>query len=411
MLWINQFRLAIVLVFGFCSGLPLGLVGGTLQAWLVSRQVDLSWVGAFSLVSLPYSLKFLWAPFMDRYPAPFFGHFLGRRRGWIFCCQLLLASCLITLGQSDPVHHPLLFSLLALLVAFFSASQDIVIDAYRAEILKPHELGLGAAQSILGYRLAMLFSGAFALILSDFLSWPQVYAVMGLTLVFGMAVTLCVAEPDSGVKPPVTLAEAVVKPFADFFQRKKVFSLLCFLIFYKLDVVVALAMLTPFLMQLGFTRTDIGAVTKGFGLWATIVGSFAGGWGLKYLGMKRALWVFGLLQGISGFSFVLLAHLGKNYPALMGAVVTENFLSGMGNAAYTAFLMSLCRAEFTATQFALLSSLMAVTRTVAGVPTGWLVQQVGWESYFLISIALMLPGLLWLTQFDAWNQKKYEAGS
>ena len=395
-------RMISVCLFGFSSGMPIALVGGTLQAWMASVKVDLTVIGVFSLVGLPYTLKFLWAPVLDRYIPPF----LGRRRGWILASQLALVFTLAGMAFCDPVSAPGILAVLAFLVAFSSASQDIVVDAYRTEILEQSEYGLGAATANLGYRLAMLFSGATALILSDYLSWRSVYLLMAAAIGVGIFTTLWVEESKGGQQAPKTLRDAVVDPFVDFFRRKKVAELLAFIVVYKMDVVVAVALMTPFMMELGFSRTDIGAVTKGFGLVATIIGTFFGGAWLARLGVKRSLWIFGVLQGISGVCFYFLAKLGHNYPMMVTAIAAENFFSGMGNAAYTAFLMSLCNPRFTATQFALVSSLMAFTRTVAGAPTGWLAKAVGWEYYFLISIVLMSPGLLLLTRYDAWTKTR-----
>jgi PAT family beta-lactamase induction signal transducer AmpG len=304
---------------------------------------------------------------------------------------------------SNPRLNQTTFAAFAFLVAFTSASQDIVIDAYKTEILKPDEFGVGAANANLGYRLAMLFSGAFALILADHLSWKTVYLLMASALSIGLLTCLLSPEPTGRVKPPKSLYEAVVTPLTEFLNRKGSWSLVLFIILYKLDVVVAIALMTPFIMSLGFSKTDIGAVTKGFGFFATIIGTFTGGAWMIRLGLRKSLWIFGVLQGISGFCFFLLAKLGHNYPMMVTTIAAENFFSGMGNAAYTAFLMSLCNPKFTATQFALLTSLMALTRTIAGAPTGWMAESLGWEAYFLISIFLMVPGLLLLTQFKKWT--------
>jgi len=397
-------RMLVVLFLGFASGTPLALVGGTLQAWMASLKVDLTLIGIFSLVGLPYTLKFLWAPFMDRYVPPFF----GRRRGWIIISQIVLILTLVGMSFCDPIQTPAILASLAFLVAFSSASQDIVIDAYKTEVLDTSEFGVGAATANLGYRLAMLFSGGFALILSDYLSWATVYRIMAASIGIGVITSLCAIETTSLASVPKTLQEAVVEPFVDFFHRKKVVGLIGFIFVYKMDVVVALALMTPFMMEIGFTKTEIGAVVKVFGLIATLVGTFVGGVWLSRIGIKRSLWHFGYLQGISGFSFYLLAKLGHNYPMMVTAIVAENFCSGMGSAAYAAFLMSLCNPKFTATQFALLTSLMAFTRTVAGAPAGWLAKNVGWDNYFMISILLMIPGLLLLTRYDAWMNQTPE---
>ena len=390
------------LFLGFSSGLPLALTGGTLQAWMASENVDLTLIGIFSLVGLPYTLKFLWAPLFDRYLPPF----LGKRRGWIFIAQCALIVTLSSIAFCDPVRSPALLAVLAVLVSFSSASQDIGIDAYRTEILTQEEYGAGAAVTTLGYRLAMLFSGAGALILADHLPWKAVYLIMAASMSLGVMTSFLAPEPQGKGQHPKTLEEAILQPLSDFFKRKGILKLLSFIVLYKLDVVVAMALMTPFILEMGFSKTDLGAVTKTFGLVATIVGTIFGGAWLNRVGIWRSLWIFGCLQGISGFCFFLLARLGHNYPMMITAVAAENFFSGMGNAAYSAFLMSLCNPKFTATQFALLSSLMALTRIVLGAPTGWLAKTVGWESYFIISILLALPSLVLLTDSKAWAKFK-----
>lgn len=391
-------RMLTIFLLGFFSGLPLALTGATLQAWMSSRKMDLTVIGIFSLVALPYTLKFLWSPFLDRYALPF----LGRRRGWIFFSQMALVVSIGTMAFCDPAESPALIAILAFLVAFFSATQDIVIDAYKVEILEEKEFGVGAATANFGYRLAMLFSGAFALILADHFPWRTVYLIMAAPYLLGIWIISVAPESQKSIKAPRSLREAVIEPLFDFFNRKGVLELITFIIIYKLDVVVAMALMTPFMLELGFTKTDIGAVTKGFGLIATIAGTFVGGAWLTRLGIYRSLWIFGILQGISGLCFYLLAHLGHHYPMMVATIAAENFFSGMGNAAYTAFLMSLCNPRFTATQFALLTSLMALTRTLAGAPTGWLAKAVGWETYYLIALFLAIPGLLLLTRLKRW---------
>jgi MFS transporter, PAT family, beta-lactamase induction signal transducer AmpG len=392
-------RMRTVLLFGFSSGLPLSLSGSALQAWMATQKVDLGLIGIFSLVSLPYTLKFLWSPLLDRFTLPF----MGRRRGWILLFQGLLFFAISAMAFCDPIKSPILLAISALLMTFFSASQDIVIDAYKTEILFQKEYGLGAAVANFGYRVAMIFSSAGALILADHVPWRVVYLLMAGTMIVGIITTLFATEPILKVKPPKTLKEAVIDPFLDFFSRKGSLEVLGFVIVYKMDVVMTLALMTPFLLQLGFTQTDIGVVTKGFGLVATLVGTFAGGVWLFRLGIKRSLWIFGILQGISGTCFYLLAKFGYHYPLMVAALATENFFSGMGNAAYSAFLMSLCNPRFTATQFALLTSLMALTRSVAVSPAGWLVKLMGWEQYYLLSLLMAFPGLLLLTRYNRWN--------
>ena len=392
-------RIFFVLLLGFSSGIPLALTGTTLQAWMASEGVDLAVIGVFSLVGLPYAVKYLWAPVMDRFVPPF----LGRRRGWMLVTQAALALAVGAMAFSEPKAAPGLLAALSLLVAFFSASQDIVVDAWRTEVLSPEELGPGAGVHILGYRVAMLTSGAIALILADRIPWRLVYLLMAGSLAVGIAASLLAPEPEIQGKPPRTLKEAVVDPFIEFFARPGAVLILLFVVFYKLDVVMALALNTPFLLELGFTKTDIGAVTKGLGMAATIVGTLAGGAVVARSGMKASLWIFGVLQSVSTLSFLVLARLGHHYPMMVAAIGIENLCSGMGTAAYAAFLMSLCDKRFTATQYALLTSLMAVTRVVAGAPSGVLAKAYGWETYFLVSALAAIPGLLLLLRYDRWR--------
>jgi PAT family beta-lactamase induction signal transducer AmpG len=395
----TSWRMLVVLLLGFSSGLPLALTATTLQAWMKSENADLAVIGLFSLVALPYGLKVLWAPAMDRFiPA-----FLGRRRGWMLLSQIALVMSIAAMAFSNPVRSPVVTAVLAFLTAFFSASQDIVVDAYRTDLAKSEEIGPAAALYITGYRFGMLTSGAVALILSDHLSWRVVYLLMAAAMVIGIIATLFAPEPMVAAKPPRTITEAVVLPFAEYFRRQGALEMLAFIVLYKLDVVIAMAMTTPFLLDLGFTKTDIGAVTKGFGLVATIVGTLAGGALMVKLGLKRSLWTFGLSQGISGFSFMLLAHVGHDYPTMVAAITIESFCSGMGTAAFTAFLMSICDKRFTATQYALFTSVMGLSRVIGSAPTGYLAKALGWEQYFLLSVLAMIPGLVLLTRYSKWR--------
>jgi len=391
--------MAVVLLTGFSCGIPLALSGATLQAWMASAKVDLAIIGVFSLVGLPYTVKFLWSPFMDRYIPPF----LGRRRGWMIVSQLSVAVAVSMMAFSNPVTNPEIMALLAILVAFFSASQDIAVDAYRTEILKPEELGAGSGIYVMGYRIAMLCSGALSLIMSDHLQWKTVYLIMAGTMLIGVITTLSASEPEIKDKPPNSIKDAIIHPFIDFFQRRGAFEILVFILLYKIDTAVAGSLITPFMLQLGFTKTDIGAVMKGFGFFATIAGTLVGGAVMVRLKMRLSLLIFGILQGIAGFSFMLLAYLGHNYPMMMIAITVENFFSGAGTAAFDAFIMSCCNKKFTATQYALLTSFMAFTRVIVGAPTGWLAKNVGWEMYFFISVLLSIPGLLMLFRFNKWT--------
>lgn len=388
---------------GFVSGLPLALTSSTLQAWMVTEGVDLAVIGLFSFVGMPYAFKFLWSPLMDRYAPPALS-FLGRRRGWMLATQILLVASISAMAFSSPSQSPSLLALLAMMLAFASASQDIVIDAYRVEILEKNELGAGAGVAIMGYRVAMLFSGAFALFLADHISWRAVYLIMAATMAIGAAITFFAPKPLNELPPPQSLKEAVVEPFKEYFSRVGAIEMLIFMIIYKLDVALTLAMNTPFFLNLGFTKTDIAAVTKLFGMIAVIGGTLIGGALMVRMTMKSALLWFGLAQALSGLTFTALAHYGKNYSLMVAVVFTENFCSGLGNAAFTAFMMSLTNKKFTATQYALLGSFMALSRYMAGAPSGFLAKSLDWEGYFILCTLIGIPGLLMVIfRYDKWT--------
>ncbi len=390
--------MATVLLFGFSSGIPLALTGSTLQAWMTVEKVDLTVIGIFALVGLPYTLKFLWAPAMDRYVPPF----LGRRRGWILITQFLLMIMLSVMALSSPSGAPGMLALVAFLVAFCSASQDIVVDAYRTEILSESERGIGVGIYIMGYRIAMIVSGALALVLSDHLSWRAVYLTMASVFAVAMVVTWFAPEPEHRAPPPKSMAEAITLPLLDFFKRRGAIESLIFILLYKLGDVAVGSMTMPFMISMGFSRTEIGAVNKGMGLAATIVGSLSGGALMMRLGQYRALWVFGALAACSNLTFMLLAHTGKSYPVMISAIGIENFATGMGTAAFSAFLMSLCNMRFTASQYALLTSLMAISRVFIGSLTGWMAKSLGWELFFLTCSSMAIPGLLMLFRYSKW---------
>ncbi|SPF40747.1 Protein AmpG [Syntrophobacter sp. SbD1] len=384
---------------GFSSGFPLALTASTLQAWLVTEKVDLKVVGAFSLVGLPYALKVFWAPLMDRYSPPWF----GRRRGWIVSLQVLLALAIFSLGYCSPASFPALVAFAAMVTAFLSASQDIAIDAYRADVLHATELGPGAATAVVGYRLALLISGALALILSDHVPWRTVYTLMAGVMLVNTLFTLAAPEPEIRVIPPKSLKEAIWGPLAGYFKRSGAVEMLFFILIYKLGNVIAGAMTTPFLLDIGFSRSDVGMANKVLGLISTILGTLVGGSIVARIGINRSLWVFGFMQAFSNFSFTVLALIGKSYPAMIAAIGIENICVGMGDAAFIAFMMSLCDKRFTATQYALLTSFMAVGRIFAGAPTGVAAQALGWPIFFSLSILAAIPGIMLLTRFAPWN--------
>ena len=396
-------KMAALLLLGFASGLPLLLIGNTLKAWMTLEKVDLGAIGWFSLASLPYSFKFLWSPFLDRFTLPF----LGRRRGWLIVMQVALIVAIALMGFQQPKQALQMLAINAIVIAFLSATHDIAADAYRTDVLTQLEMGAGAAVFILGYRIALLVAGSLALILADKMPWSSVYLLMAGTMAIGIFATLLAPEPKE-ISPPPSLADAVVLPFGEFFQRQGVLHgilILLFITLYKLGDALLSNMTTPFLLNTGFTKTDIGAIQVGMGLIATIVGALAGGSILSKIGINRSLWVFGFLQAVSNLAYYFLSIVGKNYQAMVLAINIEQFCGGLGTAAFVAFLMSLCNQRFSATQYALLSSLMAVSRDILAAPGGEIVKSTSWSIFFLISIFAALPGLILLPVFAPWNPK------
>jgi PAT family beta-lactamase induction signal transducer AmpG len=384
-------RLGVMLPLGFASGLPLALTGGTLQAWLTMANVELATIGLFAYVGLPYTLKFMWAPIMDRLVPPW----LGRRRGWMILTQLGLAGALTVMALTGPTVMPHVFAAIALGVAFVSASQDIVFDAYRTDLLKPDERGLGVATWVMGYRLAMIVSGSVALVLADRIGWSMTYLCMAGLMLLGTVTILVSPEPTDSQQGPRSMQEAVVGPLKEFFARPMALALLALIVLYKLGDAFAGALTTPFLIRgLDFSSTDVGVI-RAFGLGATILGAFIGGMFMPRLGLFRALLLFGMLQALSNLSFLVLFWAGKNYAAMAFAVGFENLTGGMGTAAFVSLVMSLCDHRYTATQFALLSSVEAVGRVFLGWPAAKLVGAVGWGMFFFVTFLAAVPGL-WL---------------
>ena len=381
-----------MLLLGFASGLPLPLTGGTLQAWLTVAGVDLKTIGIFSLVGVPYTIKFLWSPLMDR----FVPKWLGRRRGWIFPIQLVLLCGIALMGFLTPTYAPYSLGVLAFLVAFTSASQDIVIDAYRTDVLLEKERGIGAATFVLGYRIAMLVAGALALIMSDYIGWQNTYLIMATIMIVGILGTFTGPEPEGNIGTPRTLKEAVLGPLKDFINRRFAFTMLLLIVLYKLGDAYAGTMTTTFLLRgAGFTATEVGTINKGMGLIATIIGAMFGGTIMIKLGLFRSLMLFGLFQMVSNLSFMVLAWLGKSYGVMIFAVAFENLCGGMGTAAFVALLMALCDKRYSATQFALLSSLSALGRVLIFPSSGYVIDVTGWATFFFITTLTALPGL-WL---------------
>ncbi len=405
-LWRSVFspRMLVAFLMGFSCGLPLLLTITVLQAWMKEEGVDLGVIGLFSLVGLPYTVKFLWAPLLDRYTLPF----LGRRRGWLLLAQVGLALAIVALGLCQPARHPWLLALAAFMVTFFSASQDIVVDAYRREDLKDRELGLGSSLYVNGYRLGMLLASGGGLMLADHISFSQVYFIMAGCMSLGIVTTLLCREPPAEMGVPQSLRESVVGPFVEYFSRGGVkwgLGLLIFILLYKIGDSMAAAMTIPFYLDLGFTKTQIGAVAKIFGFWATIGGGLLGGILMLRLGINRSLWVFGFLQAVSTAGFALLAHIGPSLAWLTGVIAFENLTGGMGTSAYVAFMAALTNKRFTATQYALLSSLMGIPRVMASAPTGFLAEALGWSGFFTFCTLAAAPGMLMLVVYAPWGRR------
>ena len=394
-------RMLVAFLMGFSGGLPLLLTMGVLQAWMKEGGVDLTWIGMITLVQIPYTWKFLWAPFLDRFIPPF----LGRRRGWLLMSQIALMASIVGLGYSDPVKNTWMMIVAAVLVAFFSATQDIVIDAYRREDLPDEELGLGSSMYVYGYRLGMLLASGGGMILADFISFSQVYFIMALCLLPGVLTTLLTPEPKAIAGAPQTMKEAVVNPMVDYFSRTGALWILAFILLYKIGDTMASAITTPFYLELGFSKTEIGTVVKLFGTAATMTGAFLGGLTLLKLGINRGLWIFGVLQALSTAGFAILARIGYNISMLSGVIAFENLSSGMGTAAFVAFMASITNKKFTATQYALLTSLMGLPRALGSSVTGFMAKNIGWESFFILCTLIAIPGMLLLLKFAPWNSR------
>ncbi len=393
----TQRRVAFMLLLGFSSGLPLALTSGTLQAWATVEGLDIKTISFLTLTGSAYTLKFLWAPFMDRFVPPL----LGRRRGWMVVTQLLLVISIALMGTQSPKEAILALALIAVVVAFCSASQDIAFDAYRTDLLRKEERGAGAAVTVHGYRLAMRVSGGLALVIADsYIGWQATYWLMAALMLVGVIATWFAPEPEVIVPPPRTLDEAVIGPLKDFFSRDGAILVLVLIVLYKLGDAFAGSLSTAFLIRgVGFSATEVGAINKMLGLIATIIGALVGGALMTRLSLYAALMWFGILQAITNLGFWFLAVTPKAYWSMAAVVGLENLCGGMGTAAFVAFLMTLCKVRYSATQFALLSALAAVGRTyLAGPFSGVMVESFGWANFFIVTVVIALPGLalLWL---------------
>ena len=402
-------RMLICVFTGFSSGLPLYLLFNLLPAWLRSEHVDLKTIGLFALIQFPYTWKFLWSPLLDRYVLPL----LGRRRGWMLITQVGLLLVIASMGAFSPQSDLRTIAYIATLLAFLSATQDIVLDAYRRELLTESELGLGNSVHVNAYRIAGLVPGSLALVLADVLPWSTVFIVTALFMLPGVAMTLVVREP-SGAVPPKTLRDAIVEPFREFITRqgpKSALLIVTFLFFYKLGDSMCTALATPFYMDMGFSKMQIGLVAKNAGLWPAVIGGLLGGLWMVKIGINRALWLFGVVQVVSILGFYWLAS-GGHHAEITSVELTQLALVigiealgvGLGTAAFVAFIARTTHPAYTATQFALFTSLAAIPRTFANAATGWLVESIGWSGFFLLCTLLALPGMLLLFKVAPWGR-------
>jgi len=388
---------------GFSSGLPLWLLINLLPAWLRSEHVDLTSIGLFALMQLPYTWKFLWSPLLDRYALPM----LGRRRGWMLITQIALLLTMPLFGFLEPRLDLWNIAFLAAIVAFFSASQDIVLDAYRRELLPDVELGMGNSIHVQAYRVSSLIPGALALVLADHLPWRSVFIITALFMLPGIVNTLLVAEPQRSRNAPRTLSEAVIEPFHEFITRsgwRQALLVLGFIFLYNLGASMATALATPFYLDMGFTKSDIGLIAKNAGLWASVGGGLLGGLWMLRIGINRGLWLFGAVQVVSILGFALLAHENRADRLLLAGVIGFEALGvGLATAAFIAFIARTTDPRYTATQFALFTSLAVVPRTLINATTGWIVEQIGWFDFFLLCTVLALPGMTLLLRVAPWN--------
>ncbi|MDH2919564.1 MAG: AmpG family muropeptide MFS transporter [Sideroxydans sp.] len=409
-IWSQLFtrRMAICVFIGFSSGLPLYLLLNLVPAWLRTEHIDLKVIGAFALIQFPYTWKFIWSPFLDRFVVPV----LGRRRGWMLLTQVALLLVIATLGGFSPSTDLSTIVLFCTLLAFLSATQDIVLDAYRRELLSDTELGLGNSVHVNAYRLAGLIPGSLSLILSDHLPWSVVFIITALFMLPGMLMTLLVREPHRAA-PPKTLRAAVLEPFQEFISRQgwqSALTILAFLFFYKLGDSLCTALATPFYMDMGFSKTDIGLIAKNAGLWPAVIGGLLGGLWMLKIGINRALWIFGVVQVLAIVGFAWLASQG--HFASIGAaermqlaivISIEAFGVGVGTAAFVAFIARTTHPAYTATQFALFTSLAAVPRTFMNATAGWLVEAIGWSGFFWLCALLAIPGMVLLLKVAPWH--------
>ncbi len=399
-------RMLICIFTGFASGMPLYLLISLVPAWLRTEGVGLKEIGFFALIGLPYTWKFMWAPLLDRYSLSLGTLKPGLRRSWMLITQVLLLITIAALGYLDPLTQIWPIAWLCFGIALLSATQDIVLDAYRRQILPDQELGLGNSIHVNAYRIAGLVPGSLSLILADSLPWQTVFSITAAFMLAGILLTLSIAEPPRSHQQPTTLRAAVVDPFHDFFSRQGVqhaLLILAFMLLYKLGDSMATALATPFYLDMGYSKTEIGIVAKQAALWPVIIGGILGGILILKTGINRALWLFGVVQIVSILGFAVLARVGEGL-WLLGLVIGFEYLGvGLGTAAFVAFIARTTNPAFAATQFALFTAITAIPRTVASAGTGIIVEGMGWENFFYLCTVLAIPGMLLLFKVAPWN--------
>jgi PAT family beta-lactamase induction signal transducer AmpG len=407
--WFKVFqsrKMSALIFLGFASGLPFYLSSkNPIQAWMSEDGVSLEAIGAFGLVSLPYSLKFLWSPLLDRFVPPF----LGRRRGWLVISQIALIVAIAAMALQNPSKALQFLAINAFLIAFFSATQDILADAYRTDVLEKPELGAGASVFLLGYRLAIIFTSYLPLWIAEQTSWNFFYLLMSALMIIGLVNSFFAPEPPKKGEPPKSLKDAIVYPFLDFLERnglQKAIFILLFITIYKLGDAMVKNLSTPFLLEQGlnFSKSDL-ALPGTLSIIATIVGTLAGGAIMTRIGINRSLWIFAIVQAVGNLMYFALALVGRNQLLMIGAINVESFCSGLESAAFVAFLMSLCNQRFSATQYALLSSLVAFSRDILVAPSGIWAKAMGWPNFFLMTAIAALPGLILLPFFAPWHER------
>ncbi len=392
-------RMLITLMMGFACGLPLALTGDLLKNWFSREGIDISIIGALSLIGLPYTFKFIWAPLFDRYQL----NAMGRRRSWLMLIQLALMISIAMMGFVTPTHHLFILVSIAFLIAFFSSSQDVVVDAYRREHLKNNELGIGSSVYTYGYRIGMLVSASGGILLTDFLSFNTVYFLLSACVLIFLLTTYFSPEPIVDKPHPRTLISAVIDPLREYFTRRNAILILVFILLYKLGDNLAANMTQTLYVELGYSNSEIGLISKFFGFVALMLGALIGGLIIFKYELYRSLWLFGILQMVSTAGFAVLYEIGYDIRVLAAVIAFENLTAGMGSAAFIAFMARLTNKQFTAVQYALLTSLMGVPRVIASASTGFLIQWIGWTEFYVFCTLIAIPGLLILRRFADWN--------